>query len=516
MEATNQRPTDTMTAEQMPLRANNHANGSPEHASHRLPHIIAPSWLEACLGVPTGRLEAAASNKTLVQCFETLVNLSEIRIQVVGDRQHLPDAHIVIANHQSCLDAVSLYLTLRRHMEWVVPVPGPDLTATNEEYPLHATVSNAVKALSKGNFNAAKGILQAAIFRFPVLLSSLPMIGTPSQSDLSDPDALGTFIDSGTAVINARKAYDEQTLTAPPPPQTRAKPAKKQQLCLFPQSHSDSRPPKPGDYGTNAFALWAKTSSLDSPTKLAPVTIQYPNGTLSAIALRKALSWLTGQRFHNVINLQVDPPLTFEECQRRLNTIAKKNNTTNNNTNNNSVLASQVKDRIPHDKTDNDIGFPPNLPTLPNKRTDTRLSASLLTPIPENGPLGSKNEVSSKAPSPSMINGKGDATLETSGANAEYQPIADHFAQQSRLNLRYLNNLGPNINPKNTANYAKAFCRLVLMGASAAMVDWVQRHKISSLLPTDAFQNNLSRAVLATMTLAMVRYTFSGTMAARH
>lgn len=447
---------------------------------------IEPSWLEACLGVPAVRLDATASNNTLGQCFESIVDLADIRIQVLGDRPHLPEAHIVVANHQSCLDAISLFLTLRRHMDWVIPVAHSDLSAPNNEHRFRETVSTMGSAIGTGDFTGAFHRLRAALVRFPILLSELPVISladaqqpmtaspTNNPSKPSVQDNQETLLRAGSEVIASRKSFDQLSAskddsqqqhlvrasqpsammdddsTTPTARTTHIQDTlsnnrvdhipqshlylnpRRQQLCLFPQRNPSLLPPQAGEYDPQTAALWDQTSSADAPTKLTTITLQYPNGMLPAMILRKLLTVVTGQRFHNVVNLHIDSPMTFKECSRRV---------AGNRTS---------RDDQPRD------------------------------------------------------------------ADQIHVLTTDYLAQQTRLSLKYLNNLGPNVNPSNTANYAKALCRLIMMGTSIAMVDWVLQQKVNPLLPSQMQESNLSRAFVALSTIALMRYTFSGTIAAKN
>jgi hypothetical protein len=55
-----------------------------------------------------------------------------------------------------------------------------------------------------------------------------------------------------------------------------------------------------------------------------------------------------------------------------------------------------------------------------------------------------------------------------------------------------------------------------MMGTSIAMVDWVLQQKVNPLLPSQMQESNLSRAFVALSTIALMRYTFSGTIAAKN
>lgn len=463
-----------------------------------------PSWLEARLGIPPARLDSTTSNNTLDQCFKTFIDIGDIDLHVMGDFDGLADAHIVIANHQSCLDMVGMYLALRRNADWVIPVANENIVAPNGSHDAKDVARKALQSLGRGNISAALQRVQSALVRFPVLFSALPMITVKKDlddDDITSPDdADETVISEGTQVIAERKTHDNQIVNAPASQNITAR---KQQLCLFPQGTASKHPPQAGDYNTQAIALWDKTSTPDAPTKLSSVTINYPNGTVPSIVGRKILSWLTGQRFHNAMTLHVDSPMTYQECARRVNT---------------EMLAPhEIEEK---EKKDNQSNFPQDL-AKPRHSSIPSVHPPL-TPIPENIELEDmetealddpKNETQGQGTHGDFSQfgmAKHTRTIQRTPAET-YQAAADYLAQQTRLNLKYIHNQGRYLNPSNTANYAKAFCRLFLMGATATMVDWVQRNKLSPLLPTDALESGVSRAVITLMTLAMMRYAFSGT-----
>lgn len=429
-----------------------------QHATQKTPHkfpepsensgtssaLDQPDRLEEYLDIPPGRLEAHSIKDTLSQAFEVVL-MDNIQINMVGEPQTLPKAHMVLVNQDSCLDPVRLHIAVYNKLDWVAPIAEP----SQEGSP-------------KPDNRLAKCI------------TSLPTLN------------------AGSKLITERKAHDNHE---GPTSDDNPNNIRKQQLCVFqPAPKSATAPQNTGD-NTLAIALWDKSSSPASPTKLSQVTMDYPNGQLGAIAARTVLSLITGQSFHNVINILVESPESYEEIERRV----KVRDATNQ-----YAHSSQDSDAL---NSINKEPFPKNIPRQQITAQGQAIAKPKLCAIPEDTALNTENMTENLWPA-NPINLPGPTQRKT------YERVAKYLDTNNETNLAHLKSQR-SLNPKNTANYAKAFCRLLLMGATTGMMDWMLQNKLSPMLPTNILEHGVSRAITAMMGLAMIRYTFSGTAPAK-